>query len=94
MSNEREKMLATNDDARRMHEMYRTGDMDGVLALINEKSVIDLNTPDNDGKAMLHKAIRDEMLVKALTEAGADVNVRVRCGVKGDPLGVNTSLRC
>lgn len=78
-------MAATNNDTRRMHEMYMAGDMDGVSALISSKSVVDLNALDKDGKAMLHKAIYNEMLVKALTKAGADPNVRVRkCGLFGD----------
>ena len=69
-------MPATNGKARKMHKMYKAGDIDGVRAMIG--SGVDVNARDAYGNALLHKAIRDETLVAALIEAGADVNVRVR----------------
>lgn len=73
--NAKKTMPLAKDNARKMHEMYEAGDIDGMWALIS--SSIDVNAPDEDGKAMLHKAVRDEMLVKALIKAGADVDIRV-----------------
>ena len=70
-------MPEMKDDARRMHEMYKARDLNGVLAFIN--SGVDPNARDEYGDALLHKAIRNELFVKALIKAGADVNVRVRC---------------
>ena len=60
-----------------MHKLYDAGDIDGVLALIS--SGVDVDALDKDGAALLHKAIYNEKLVKALIDAGADVNVQVRC---------------
>ena len=60
-----------------MHKLYDAGDIDGLLALIS--SGVDVDALDKDDVALLHKAIYNEKLVKALIDAGADVNVQVRC---------------
>ena len=39
---------------------------------------IDVNMRDRRGRTPLHKAIRNEEIVAALIESGADVNARVR----------------
>ena len=71
------RMPRTKKNARRMHKLYDAGDVDGVLALIS--SGVNVNALDKNDVALLHKAIYNEKLVKALIDAGADVNVRVRC---------------